>query len=584
MTTDADLGLDDMQEIIGDFLVEADELTEILDNGFVKLESSPGDVDLLNEIFRAVHTIKGTSSFLGFEQVTILSHKMEDVLNRMRKGEMSVTPRVMDCLLEALDNLKLMLGNVRNSVSEEVNLEPVLERLTLLERGEVTENRLPGGDAVPASTDQVPLAEPPRPALSEDPQSAAKAKTATTDKQVTNAEQTIRVDIDRLDHILNMMGELVLGRNSLLQSLGDLTAEHPGDFRLDSLKQAAKSVNFVTTELQMAVMKMRMQPVSKVFNRLPRQVRDLSRELGKKIDLRISGETTEVDKAVIEEIGDPLMHIIRNACDHGIETAKERVAAGKPAAGTITLSAAQEGSNIVIVVEDDGRGFDLEAIRRKAVDRSFVTAEDAEHLSDGELSQFVFHAGFSTARVVTDVSGRGVGMDVVHTNIRKLNGSIELESTAGVGSTVHIKLPLTLAIIQGLMTECDGEVFILPLSSVCETVKAEQAGISYINRRPVLRLRDEVIPIVNLVEVLGGGRGGFVLAEKPYIVVVGLADRKLGLLSDRLLGQEEVVIKSLGDYLGSAEGIAGATILGDGRVRLIVDLIGLFKKAESLRT
>jgi len=342
-------------------------------------------------------------------------------------------------------------------------------------------------------------------------------------------------------------------------------------------------VNFITTELQMSVMKMRMQPIGKVFNRFPRLVRDLARDTKKKIELKTSGESTELDRSVIEEIGDPLVHIIRNSCDHGLEPPKDRVACGKPETGTVSLEASQEGSNIVIKITDDGRGLDADAIRAKAVERGLVASQEAaDRLSDREVFRYIFEAGFSTAKKITDVSGRGVGMDVVRSNIEKLNGIVDLDSKKGVGTTITVKLPLTLAIIQGLLVQSDEDVFILPLSSVVETVKTEQTDVYYVNKRPVMRLRDEIIPIANLVEVLRGGSGGFVMAEKPYIVIVGLADRKLGLIVDRFLGQEEVVIKSLGSYLGSTEGVAGASILGDGRIRLIVDIIGLFNVALKL--
>jgi len=584
MTSDVDFEMEEMREIIDDFLVEADELIEALDNNFVKLETSPGDLDLLNEIFRAVHTIKGTSSFLGFEQVTTLAHKMEDILNKLRKSELTVTPQIMDVLLEGLDLLKLLLDTVRDGTNETHDLKDILARLDIAlgsesesdgeseelaseELPEVTPEVLASDDA-----DEVPIAEE-----ATDPTATAKSA-----MQKKRTEQTIRVDVDRLDNLMNMMGELVLGRNSLMQGLSTLNTEHEGDFQLDQVNQATKSINFITTELQMAVMKMRMLPVGKVFGRFPRQVRDLSREMDKEINLHISGETTELDKSVIEEIGDPLMHIIRNSCDHGLETAEDRVLASKPKAGNIWLQAAQEGSNIVISVRDDGRGFDIDAIKAKAISKGLATPEEIERMSDKEIYSFVFQAGFSTAKVITDVSGRGVGMDVVRTNIEKINGLIELNCVPGQGSTITIKLPLTLAIIQGLLVECDDEVFILPLSSVHETIKLEDSSVFYVNQRPVFRLREEIIPIINLADILSSDPKGFILTEKPYIVVVGLAEKKLGLMIDRFLGQEEVVIKSLGSYLGTTEGVAGATILGDGRIRLIVDLIGMFKLAKSL--
>ena len=599
MTETVDFEQDEMREIIDDFLIEADELIETLDNNFVILENTPDDLELLNEIFRGVHTIKGTSSFLGFEQVTTLSHKMEDILNKLRKSEMKVTSATMDILLEGLDILKVLLANVRAHIDKELDHDDLRARLQALmdgqsdtqETGEIPSadgDNCPtvplvntvaesGNDVIP---DPITAADTTPKADSQDKKPVLSKAAETTRK--TGVDQTIRVDVGRLDNLMNMTGELVLGRNSLAQSVSKLITDNNGNTDLDALESATKSINFITSELQTAVMKMRMLPIGKVFGRFPRQVRDLSRESGKEIELLIAGETTELDKTVIEEIGDPLMHIIRNSCDHGLELPDERVAKGKTAKGSVWLEASQEGSNIVVKVRDDGRGFPIELIRGKAVERGLVSQQDVDRLSDREVFRFIFEPGFSTAKVVTDVSGRGVGMDVVRTNIEKLNGIIELDSKKDVGSTITIKLPLTLAIIQGLLIECDDNVFVLPLSSVYETIKMEHAAVYYVNQRPVIRLRDDIIPVINIVDILGSDPKGFILCEKPYLVVVGLGTNKLGLLIDRFLGQEEIVIKSLGSYLGSTEGVAGATILGDGRIRLIVDMIGLFELASKL--
>ncbi len=581
MTTETDFELDEMKEIIDDFLIEADELIASLDNNFVTLESSPDDLDLLNEIFRAVHTIKGTSSFLGFEPVTTLSHKMEDILNRLRKAEIKVCPEIMDVLLEALDLLKLLLDNVRNNNDEQISLDDILARLQAKLDGDPDASASDSEPASEVSAAEVEATSDPAIATAPSTDKPEKAKAAAAPPR-NAADQTIRVDVDRLDALLNMTGELVLSRNGLMQSVGKLGAEGEADHELEGINRAAKAVNFITTELQMAVMKMRMQPVGKVFSRFPRQVRDLARESGKKINLVISGESTELDKSVIEEIGDPLMHIIRNSCDHGLESAGERRQKDKPEQGTVHLSADQEGSQIIIKVEDDGRGFDIEAIRDKAVERGLIARDEVDRMPDREVYNFIFEAGFSTAKKITDVSGRGVGMDVVRTNIQKLNGIVDLDSKKDIGSTITIKLPLTLAIIQGLLVQCDDDVFVLPLSSVHETVKADGTEVYYVNQRPVFRLRDEIIPLINLTAMINADTDGFLMSERPYIVVVGLAERKIGLMIDRFLGQEEVVIKSLGKYLGATEGVAGATILGDGRIRLIVDLIGLFRLARKL--
>lgn len=588
MTEDVDFGVDEMQEIIGDFLIEADELVDSLDTNLVKLEEADDDLDLLNEIFRAAHTIKGTSSFLGFDQVTNLTHRMEDILNKLRKSELKVTPEIMDVLLESVDILKLLMEDVRNSTGETRNLDGIIARLEKEDAGGsqsgTTEDKPKESvDATLGEVAEEPTVEEATP--SDEQTSSAQPKSADNAPKATrkiNVDQTIRVDVNRLDTLMNMMGELVLGRNSLQQSVSKLNVVNEGSMELEALNHSAKSVNFITTELQMAVMKMRMQPIGKVFTKFPRLVRDLSRDSKKQIELIMEGEATELDRSVIEEIGDPLVHIIRNSCDHGIESPDDRTAKGKPAKGTITLSASQEGSNIIIKIEDDGKGLDVKAIRAKAVEHGLATKEAVEQMPDREVFRYIFNAGFSTAKQVTGVSGRGVGMDVVRTNIEKLSGLIELESEVDVGTTITIKLPLTLAIIQGLLVKSEEDVFIVPLGSVHETVKSDQSDIYYVNQRPVLRLRDEIIPIINLNEVLECDVHGFVMSEKPYIVILGLADQKLGIMIDKFLGQEEVVIKSLGSYLGQTEGIAGATILGDGRIRLIVDLIGLFNIARKL--
>jgi two-component system chemotaxis sensor kinase CheA len=575
MSEEYSVDLDDMKEIIDDFLIEADELVSSLDENLVKLEETPDDLDLLNEIFRAAHTIKGTSSFLGLDQVSNLTHKNEDILNKLRKGEMTVTPEIMDLLLESVDILKGLLDHVRAGNRDEVPIGDIVERLsavykrsqndTAASNGEETVPEVSGQPEEKQANEMVQLAGVP-----------AASQSGVQRKPAVRVDQTIRVDVKRLDSLMNLMGELVLGRNSMIQSLNTLATENDHGLSLESINSASASINYITTELQLAVMRMRMLPIGKVFHKFPRLVRDLSRESGKQIELLIFGEDTELDKSVIEEIGDPLVHIIRNSCDHGIESPDERAASGKPPKGTVKLTASQEGSNIVIKIEDDGKGLDICAIRDKAVERELVSRSNVDKLSDKEVFRYIFEPGFSTAKKVTDVSGRGVGMDVVRTNIEKLSGLIELESEKGVGTVLTIKLPLTLAIVQGLLIKSDDDVYILPLSSVYETVKTAEEKIYFVNQKPVLQLRDEVIPVVNLGNVYGSSGGNIEVTEKPYIVVVGLADQKLGINIDRFLGQEEVVIKSLGEYLGTTPGIAGATILGDGRIRLIIDLIGLF--------
>jgi two-component system chemotaxis sensor kinase CheA len=565
---------DEMREIINDFLVEAEELVDSLDNNLVELEERPNDLDLLNEIFRAAHTIKGTSGFLGLNKIMSLTHKMEDVLNKLRKEELRVTGDIMDIVLESVDMLKILLEDVSQGRESDLDIEVVGKKLIAIVEGGSSSD-------VPAEGAKPPKPkEPPAETVLKDVE-PEKARTATAKKEPAQkaVDQTIRVDVNRLDSLMNLMGELVLGRNALMQTSNSFVRKHEELEGIDDLARAGAQINFITTEIQTAVMKMRMLPIGKVFGKFPRMVRDLAREKNKKIDLNIYGEETELDKSVIEEIGDPLVHLIRNSCDHGIGSPEERVAAGKPETGTIRLGAAQEGSSIVVTIEDDGKGMDVEAIKEKAVERGLITKEAAEKLSKQEVFRFIFRPGFSTAKKITDVSGRGVGMDVVKTNIEKLKGIIDIESTFGVGSSISVKLPLTLAIIQGLLVVSRGELYIIPLGSVLEMIRISRKDIDSVNRCDVITLRGGVLPIVDLNYMLRGDRGGNRENEKPYVVVVGLAEKRLGLIVDEVLGQEEVVIKSMGELLGITKGVAGATILGDGRVRLIVDLIGLFELA-----
>jgi two-component system chemotaxis sensor kinase CheA len=410
-------------------------------------------------------------------------------------------------------------------------------------------------------------------------QKKKKKKSSTPVKKVSTVEQTIRVDVNRLDNLMNLIGELVLSKNRLIKIYNDVEERYEGEHFLDELNQVVSSISIVTTDLQIAVMKTRMLQIGKVFNKFPRVVRDLSRELGKKVKLIIKGEETELDKSIIEEIGDPLMHMIRNSVDHGIEPPEERIKLGKPEEGTIELKAYNEGNQIVIEISDDGKGMDPEILKQKALEKGLISEKEAEMMSDKEAFMLIFKAGFSTAAKVTNVSGRGVGMDVVKTNVEKLNGIIEVDSVPGKGSTFKIKIPLTLAIIQALLVSAQEELFAVPLANVIETVRITLEDISTVEGKSVLKLRDEVLPLVNMSDIfkiekiLG-------INQYLYVVVLGVGASKVGLIVDGLIGQEEIVIKSLGEYLKGIKGIAGATIRGDGRVTLIVDVASLMQLAK----
>ncbi len=647
--------MDEFQEILQDFLVESFELVEKLDEDLVELESRPDDLELLNGIFRVAHTVKGASSFLNFDTLTHLTHHMEDVLNKARHGELTITPDIMDVILESIDLMKALLEKIRDTSSddgidvsacvarldkvsggtgeveapaseapaevEEVEEEPEeepdyenmdpdeveaeIERLLAQRQAEdkaKREAKIAAGEEVPQmppepSEDEEPgedkkeeaKEEPKAPAPTPAPKKEEKAekkeepKAAAPAKRAPAAvEQTIRVDVKRLDHLMNLIGELVLAKNRLIKINDDVEERYEGEEFLEELNQVVSIVSLVTTDLQIAVMKTRMLPIGKVFNKFPRMIRDLSRELNKKIELVISGEETELDKSIVEEIGDPLVHIIRNSCDHGIETPEERLAKGKPEEGTIALKAYNEGNQIVIQIDDDGKGLNPDMLKEKSLQKGIITEKEAETMSDKEAFSLIFKPGFSTAAAVTSVSGRGVGMDVVKTNIEKLNGIIDIDSEVDKGTSIKLKIPLTLAIIQALLVGVQEEHYAIPLSSVLETVRISKDEIYTVEGRSVMRLRDDVLSLVHIGDIFEVER---ILdaSEHAYVVVLGLGTSKLGLIVDTLVGQEEIVIKSLGDYLKGIEGIAGATIRGDGGVTLIVDVVALMNMAKDVK-
>lgn len=561
---------DDMQELVQDFLVETNEIIENLDHDLVELESNQNDLELLNKIFRGAHTMKGSSSFLGFNKLAELTHHAEDILNKLRKGEMVVTREIMDTLLEFVDKTKQIISDIENG-TDSTDCSSVINDLKLASEGKLTSKTKNTSAAQPAQAAQ--------PAAAPAPQAAPKQEAAKPTHQATQVEQTIRVDVSRLDSLVNLVGELVLSRNMLSQIAGELENKFENEYLVEQLLVATNSIGMNTTELQLAIMKTRMIAIGKVFNKFPRVVRDIARDTGKEIELIISGEETELDKQVIESIGDPLLHMIRNSCDHGVETPEVRLAKGKPRMGTVNLSAYHEGNHVVIEIKDDGAGMDPDKLKRKAIEKGVITVDEANSMDDKQAFSLIFKPGFSTAEKITNISGRGVGMDVVRTNIEKLNGIITIDSKINEGSTFYLKLPLTLAIIQALLVEVAGETFAIPLASVVETVRITNEEIHSFEGREVLKLRDRVLSLIRLDEA-------FALDEleqdEIYVVVVALAEKQLGFIVDKLIGQEEIVIKSLGDYLGGNPGIAGATITGDGRVRLILDVAGVIEVAQNM--
>lgn len=447
----------------------------------------------------------------------------------------------------------------------------------------VSEDKEPVGESEPkAEPVSTPVPVTPTPAVKTEVPKADVKAAAPAKRAPATVEQTIRVDVKRLDHLMNLIGELVLAKNRLIKINDDVEERYEGEEFLEELNQVVSIVSLVTTDLQIAVMKTRMLPIGKVFNKFPRMIRDLTRELNKKMELEISGEETELDKSIVEEIGDPLVHIIRNSCDHGVEMPDVRLAAGKAETGTIKLKAYNEGNAIVIQIDDDGKGLDVDMLKNKCLEKNLITEKEADSMSDKEAFALIFKPGFSTAASVTNVSGRGVGMDVVKTNIEKVNGIIDIDSELGVGTSIKLKIPLTLAIIQALLVGVQEEHYAIPLASVLETVRISTDEIYTVEGRSVMRLRDDVLSLVHIGDIFEVER---ILdsSEHAYVVVLGLGTQKLGLIVDSLVGQEEIVIKSLGDYLKGIEGIAGATIRGDGGVTLIVDVVALMEIAKGVK-
>lgn len=620
---------DEMQEILNDFLTESNEMLEVLDQRFVTLEADPSNTDLLNEIFRAMHSMKGSAGFLGFNHLVDVAHRGENILNKLRQAEMAVSPAIISVILETVDVIKAIMADIKDSGTDShvptgaisAKLDDILNGdpaapapaapapTASATKTETAAPTAPDADPAPppqtigeilvndglaskeqvfdALTAQQHQAEPKTPlgeillqakAITERALDQALHK---QDKQPKPVEEdaTIRVETKRLDSVMNLVGELVLGRNRLIKIGTQLEQQHESDPQVRVLSETLAQLNLVTTDLQLAVMKTRMLPIKKVFAKLPRMVRDLSQKLNKQVRLEMQGEETELDKSVADEIGDPLVHLVRNAIDHGIETPAERQAKGKTGEGLLTIAASQEGNSIVIRINDDGRGIQVEKIKAKALGKGLVSEAELATMEHREILNLIFLPGFSTAEQVTDVSGRGVGMDVVRTNIRKINGSVDLESEPGKGSQIIIKLPLTIAIIQALMVEVERSIFAIPLSTVIEAVRISRSDIKTINGREVLHLRDRVLPLIRLAQEFDIPTDAD--RERFYVVVAALGDRRIGVVVDELRSQEEVVIKSIWDYLETVKGVSGATITGEGKVVLILDTSELVQNAQA---
>jgi len=596
-----------------------------MERSLTELELSPADPQLLSEIFRSVHTIKGTTGFLGFHRLESLAHKGENLLGLLREGKAAATPDVITLLLRVLDGLRVILGQIEaNGTDGEP--EPDLDGVLIAELNQRTEAASNGTQPVkaeekPASvfaqavtqavkaadnvkarmgkkskskkktqapTEAVPepieVAAPTavdgpmlvgQPVLVEKQAVVEVAKPAEVETALVQnrragdapaaAESTLRVDVELLNRMMNLVGELVLTRNQILQ-------HNSSDHGFSTL---ARRLDMVTADLRESVMKARMQPVSNIFQKFPRMLRDLCQLCKKQVQLVMDGQETELDKSLLEAIKDPLTHAVRNSIDHGVETPDERVAAGKPAEGTLRLRAYQEGGHVVIEVADDGKGIDPKKIAGKAVEKGLISQERAAALSETEILQLIFLPGFSTAEKVTNVSGRGVGMDVVKTNVEKIGGKVELESTLGVGTTIRLRIPLTLAIIPALVVRSCGQAFAIPQSALFELVYVAanevDKAIEWVGNSPVFRLRDTLLPVIRLGELLHLTAEQEMARSKFYMAVLDADGKRFGLVVDELLDPEEIVVKPLSSVLRQVGLFSGATILGNGSLALILD-------------
>jgi two-component system chemotaxis sensor kinase CheA len=571
-----------MDDLIADFLTETNESIADLDVALVKLERTPDDKDTLSLIFRLVHTIKGTCGFLGLPRLERVAHAGENVLGKVRDGVLTATPDTVTLVLAGLDRIKLIVAGLAATGSEPAGDDgELIDSLNAIAAAEAPKpaaaaaapepDEEPSPEVVAAPVPEEMPAPPPAPA----PVQAA-AEAPPGEPVATN--QTIRVTVDVLEDLMTLVSELVLTRNQLLQLAR--TQEN------NNFTVPLQRLSHITSDLQEGVMKTRMQPIGNAWNKLPRLVRDLSREMDKKIELTMLGADTELDRQVLELIKDPLTHMVRNSGDHGLESPAERRAAGKPETGHITLNAYHEGGHIIIEITDDGRGLPLDRIRAKVLKNGLATEAELAGMSETQLQRFIFRAGFSTAAVVTAVSGRGVGMDVVKTNIEKIGGTIDLKSTPGAGTTFTIKIPLTLAIVSALIVEVGGERFAIPQISVVELVRAQkeagrghnEAGsetvIERINDTPVLRLRDRLLPLVNLHDLLALGETHND-DTGAYIVVAQVGANSLGIIVDRVFDTEEIVVKPVAPILRHVTMFSGNTILGDGSVIMILDPNGI---------
>ncbi len=623
---------DEMRDIFNEFVIEAEENLQKIEENLLELEKDPKNEEILNATFRAMHTLKGGAGFLGLEAIVETAHAAEDVLGKLRNGELQLTPELNDLILEAVDFIRSALA--KYEAGEEVQVpEDLVARLRKLEESAVSKQEeeatvdellerygfghlkgkpieeileelilLPPDERPADLIDQldklIAVSETPQPAeeekAEEPPPGPAEKSIEVAEEQreeevprekeeekkpperkapvSQEGEKVLRIDVRKIEDLMNLVGELVLERNRLLRVFQKLYEEYQSK-TIDEFETVMSSLDRIVGDLQLAVMKTRMQPVKRLFQKFPRVVRDLARMLGKEVELVLEGEDAEMDKTVLEKLEEPLIHLIRNAVDHGIEPPEERTRMGKPPKGTVKLSAYYHGDRIFIEVADDGRGIDVDKVKKKALERGLITPDRAEKMTDKDILFLIFHPGFSTAEGVSQVSGRGVGMDVVMNTVSAFRGTIDIETEQGKGTKITLSFPLTVGIIRSLLVSVNGRLFAIPIYSVLEIIQGEDAQITTVSGKEVLILRELTIPLINLGEALemGGGSIG-------YVIVSQVGSQKVAFTVEDLFGDEEVVVKPLGKIIGEVQGISGATITGDGKVVLILDLDGILKR------
>ncbi len=574
-----DDNFDDIQEIYGEFIQESQALLASFNEHLVKLEKAPDDRDLLKKIFRIAHTIKGNTGFIGLAPVSETAHAMESILGRLRDGEMEFDSRINDAFFDALDFCGKLLADFRDDRLEEADSSAVVSRLNEILLWETGDDApippFPGVAAEPAeeAPDDEIYYEGPDDTLRKASEAAVRQREGEELSRRKESETTyMRVKAKRLDKLVNLVGELAAGRSRLMQLRREI--------RSKSFEEVTAFINTIASELQEEILSLRMVPVKQLFNKFYRLVRDTARMSGKEVDLVVRGENTELDKTIIDEIYDPLVHLVRNAVSHGIEGPDERIRAGKDPKATLLLNAYHEQNNVFIEVTDDGRGLTIGEISEKAVAGGLVSGDELKSMSDREIAQFIFVPGFSTTRQVDEISGRGVGLDVVKVNVEKLGGMVHVDWAAGQGARFTMRLPLTLAILQIFLVKVNGQTYGIPLNYIEESVLIRREEMERMKGQTVFLLRHHPVVVVSLTEVFdieGEEREEEILP----VVILNIFSKKIGVIVEELLGKEETVVKPLGRYIDRLpeplDGIAGASILGTGEVVLIVDVPTLFR-------